>query len=242
MQALGATPGTGLSEYLFLSLAEGLKLPLEQIARRAELGSIIHDPESDTLPYVQASADAALRLLDSYILSLRLSLEPDERFAVEPVCVSAVLDETCHELAKTARQYGVELELHIQGKYEPVIAHRLALQTALVSLGQTLIEAVPAMGAPQQRLQVAAHRTKHGIVAGMYCDAEELTPHILRQAQELLGEAHQPFVSVSPGSGAGVFVADTILAGMSSHLRVGRFQRQPGFAVTLLPSRQLSFV
>lgn len=241
MQQLGGPAASGLSEQLFLSLAEGLKLPLQQIARRAELGAL-HSAEQTDLTYVRASADAAIRLLDSYILGLRLSLEPDEHFDVEPVCVSAVLGEACHELAKTASQYGVELELYVQGKYEPVMAHRLALQTALVSLGQTLIEAVPAMGGQQQRLQLAAHRTKQGIVAGMYCDVPELTPKILRQAQELHGHARQPFTSVSPGSGAGVFVADAILAAMSSRLRVGRFQKQAGFAVTLAPSRQLAFV
>jgi hypothetical protein len=45
-----------------------------------------------------------------------------------------------------------------------------------------------------------------------------------------------------PGSGAGVFVADAILAAMASRLRVGRFMKLPGFAVTLPASEQLQLV
>lgn len=240
-QPLGLPATSGLSEQLFLSLAEGLKLPLQHIARQAELG-LLGNQRGGQLAYIQTSADATLQLLDSYLLSLRLSLEPDERFAVEQVCVPAVLYETRQQLAATAKQYGVELEVYVNGRYEPVMAHAHALQMALVSLGRALIEALPAMGTQQLRLQLAAHRSKYGIVAGMYCDAEELTPEVLRRAHELHGRVRQPLVSLSPASGAGLFVADAILQAMSSRLRVGRFQKQPGFAITLPPSKQLALV
>jgi hypothetical protein len=98
------------------------------------------------------------------------------------------------------------------------------------------------MGTDRLHLQLAAHRTKYGIVAGMYCDAEALMPNVLRRAKTLQGQARQPLVSVLPNSGAGVFMADAILNAMSSRLRVGRYQKLPGFAVTLLPSQQLQLV
>jgi hypothetical protein len=158
------------------------------------------------------------------------------------VSVAAVLHEACAQLAKVAGQYNVELELHVQGRYEPVMANASALQMALVSLGYSLIEALPAMGTRQLRLQLAAHRTKYGIVAGMYCDAKDLTPKTFRRAQSLKGYARQPLVGVLPGAGAGVFVADAILQAMSSRLRAGRYQKLPGFAVTLPPSQQLALV
>ena len=241
IQPLGTSVGSEISEQLFLSLTEGLKLPLEHIALRAELG-LQSGLDQETLESIKTSAYATLQLVDSYLLSLKLSMEPDERLDLEPVCVSAVLHEACQQLASTAAQYGVSLELHIHGKYEPVMAHRQALRAALVSLGHSLIEAVPAMGHQQLRLQLAAHRTKYGIVAGMYCDAEELTPEVFRRAQNLYGHARQPLVSVSPGSGSGVFVANAILTAMASRLRVGRYQKSPGFAVTLPSSQQLALV
>jgi signal transduction histidine kinase len=238
-QSLGEWQSTD-SERLFMALAEELKLPLQQIARQAELG--ITQNTVASLFAIQTSADMTLQLLDSYLLGLRLASEPEERFEVEPVSVSAVLLDAKTQLASTAKQYNVELDLHINGRYEPVMAHRYALKAALVNLGYALIEALPAMGTRQLRLQLAAHRTKYGVVAGVYCDAEDLTPQVFRRAQNLYGNARQPLVAVSPNSGAGIFVAEAILQAMSSRLRTGRFQKLPGFAVTLPPSQQLALI
>jgi len=242
-----ATSGTSASnaadthDRLFMTLAEELKSPLMRIARQSELLALGNECAAD-LRSVRMNADMTLRLLDSYLLSLRLAREPDTLFAVQPVSVGAVLHEAQGRLTDVAREYDVELGLDIGGRYEPVMANDQALTTALVTLGYSLIEALPAMGTQQLRLQLAAHRTKYGIVAGMYCDADMLTPATLRRAHNLRGHARQPFVDVLPGSGAGVFVADAILKAMSSRLRVGRYQRLPGFAVTLSPSQQLQLV
>jgi hypothetical protein len=237
----GASP-SGTAERLFVSLAEELKLPLLQIARQAELGRATGQDSAAGFEHIQTTADATLQLIDGYLLGLRLHAEPDERFALTPVSISGVLHDTQAKLAKIAETYGVTLELNVQGRYGPVMVHPLALQTALVNLGLSLIEAMPAMNSGQLCLHLAAHRTRYGIVAGMYCEVEDLTPEVWRRAQSLQGQARQALVSVSPGSGAGVLVADAILAAMSSRLRVGRFQKQAGFAVTLPPSRQLAFV
>jgi len=116
------------------------------------------------------------------------------------------------------------------------------LQSALITLGCSLIEALPANGTGRQRLQLATHRTKDGIVAGVYGELEGLTPGAFERSKQLQGRVRQPLVGTLPGSGAGVFVAEAILAAMASRLRVGRYQKLPGFAVTLPASEQLQFV
>lgn len=239
---------------LFLAMAEGIKQPLMHIAHSAELAGASAVAESaapaggalGSLADIRRTADMSLQLLDSYALSLRLSLQPTSRLELEPVSVSSVLHDTAHELQHAAAQYGVRLQLNVKGRYEPVLANRQALQAALVSLGYGLIEALPAaagVGSGQQlRLQLASHRTKQGIVAGVYGQLEGLTPQTFRQARGLHGRVRQPFVAGLPGSGAGIFVADTILAAMASRLRVGRYQKLSGFAVTLPASEQLQLV
>jgi len=233
---------------LFLAMAEELKLPLQHIARTAELQASVQSHAAvseallDNLRDMQQSADMSLQLLDSYLLSLRLSLDPDARLSLEPVSVSAVLHDTAQELRYVASQYGVRLRLHVQGRYEPVMAHRQALQAALVSLGYAVIEALPASGMKQMDLQLATHRTKQGIVAGLYGELDNLTPQNLRRGRELYGHVRQPLVGILAGSAAGVFVAEAILAAMASRLRVGRYQKMPGFAVTLPASEQLQLV
>lgn len=226
-------------EQLFACLAEDLKLPIEQIARRAELA--LASGNSASLSTIQTTADMTLQLLDNYLLALRLLQNPQARFMVEPVSVAAVLHDARQQLAAMARQYRIALDLEVTARYEPVLAHPLALRSALISVGHAFIEALPAMDG-EPKLHLAAHRTKYGIVAGLYCDAEALTPQALRRGHELHGQARQPLVSVLPGSGAGVFVAEAIMQAMSSRLRVGRHRKLLGFAVTLPPSPQLQLV
>ena len=227
---------------LFMVLAEELKLPLQQIARAAELGRIRNEAGPELLTSMQVSADTALQLLDGYLLSLQLLARPADALLLEPVSVAAVLHETAEQLGTIAREYSVQLELVVEGRYEPVLAHRHVLECALLALGHALIEALSATGARQLRLQLASHRTRYGIVAGLYGEFAGLTPRLLRQARYLQGVARQPLADALLGSGAGVFVADALLGAMSSQLRVGRFQKMPGFAVTLPASEQLQLV
>ena len=228
-------------ERLFLALAEELKLPLMHIARSAELQQTGAAP-ADGLQDIRQTADMSLQLLDSYLMSLRLSFLPAGQLELEPISVPAVLHDTAGQLRHVARQYGVVLDLHVQGRYEPVLANRQALQGALASLGYALIEALPASGVSNMRLQLATHRTKDGIVAGVYGELDGLTPQLFRRARELQGVVRQPLVSVVPGSGAGIFIADAILGAMSARLRVGRHGNVPGFAVTLPASEQLQLI
>lgn len=227
-----------LSQQLLLSVAEELKLPLLQIARQAEQGRLTG--EADLLA-IQSTADSALRVLDSYALGVRLALEP-EQLAVEPVSVSSVLYDTGQQLNALAKNYGVELELSIAGRYGPVLAHRQGLQAALVSLGAALIEALPAQESPQLRLQLATHRSRYGIVAGLYADTKQLSNEALQRGRELQRHSRQPLMNLTHTSGAGIFVADTILRAMHLNLRASRHRRLYGLGTVLQPNHQLQLV
>src|SRR5882757_2385788 len=219
--AIGVKSSPALSEQLLLTVAEQLKLPLLQIARRAELSNL-EKPASEDLKEIQATADMAIRLLDNYLFGARLSLEDDYQLQMEPVSISSVLYDTGQQLDAMAKLYGVDLELNLGGKFGPVMANRTGLQSALVSLGYSLIEALPSLEDKKLRLQLAAHRCRYGVVAGLYSDVEQLTTEALRQGRKLHGHARQPLATLSHSSGAGVFVADAILQAMDSELTVSR--------------------
>lgn len=229
------------SERLFLSLAEQMKLPLLQIVRQAELGALIGDGQAQ-LGQVRVNADVALKLIDGYLLSMRLAAEGYEGMEQESVSISSVLYDTAQQLHPIAKLYGVDLELSLDGKYGPVTAHREGLQTALVSLGYALIEALPASEAPQLRLQLAAHRCRYGIVAGLYADVDRLTTDALRQGRKLYGDARQPLPALSHCGGAGVFVADAILTAIGARLKVSHHQRRSGLGAVLQPNAQLQLI
>lgn len=227
-----------LSQQLLLNVAEELKLPLEQIARRAEQGIMTGLPD---LFAIQSSAEAALKLIDNYTLGVRLSLE-QQPIDTESVSVSSVLYDVGQELRGLAKSYGVGLELSIGGKFGPVLVNREGLQAALASLGAALIEALPATESSQLRLQLATHRCRYGIVAGLYTTTEKLSAETLRRGRRLQSSSRQPIVNLSHTSGAGVFVADTILKAMQLELKVSRHHRLYGLGAVLTPSKQIQLV
>lgn len=229
------------SERLFLSLAEQMKLPLLQIVRQAELGAL-SGQTAEPLAAARTNADVALKLIDGYLLSMRLAAQESYETMQESVSVASVLYDAAHQLHPIAQLYGVELELSVAGKYGPVTAHREGLQNALVSLGYALIEALPAMEAPQMKLQLAAHRCRYGIVAGLYADVDRLTAEALRQGRKLYGSARQPLPALSHCGGAGVFVADAILTAIGARLKVSHHQRRSGLGAVLQPNAQLQLI
>ena len=254
---------------LLRSVAEQLKMPLITIARQAELASLVVPlrmeqqeialarsaragnklaADDSDLQVIARQAATALRLVDSYLMGLELTAG-QEACALEPVSAASVLTDVAHELHGFARQYEVALEVHIAGRYEPVVANRMALQAALSGVGYELIAAQAAQPDVDEngkrrarRLVLASHRAGGGIVAGMYGESVLIDAASARRAFELHGRARQPFSALTSGGGAGIFVADTLLQTMAAHLRAGRYNKQRGFAVTLQPSRQLQLV
>ena len=233
-------PSPILSQALLLSVAEHLKLPLMQIARRAELEALAgHKGAANE---IRVAAEAEMQLLDNYILGVQLASQEAALTDAEPVAISSVMYKTEQRLLPIARAYGVELEMQIEGRYGPVMIHRRGLEAALVSLGYALVEALPAQEAPQLKLHLSAHRCRYGVVAGIYCDAEQLTTEAFRAGRQLYGRARQPLSTLSHTSGAGVFVADAILHAMQSHLTVSRYRKLHGLGVVLPLNPQLSLV
>lgn len=238
---------THLLPQLLLTVTEQLKLPLTQIARQAEqsqLSSGSANSDNHELIRIQIAADNALKLIDNYSLGLRLALEPLE-LARESVSVSSVLYDTRQQLDGLAKTYGVDLVLDVGGRFEPVQAHRAGLQAALVSLGAALIEALPAQAqdAPQQlRLQLATHRSRYGIVAGVYSHTKNLSSHTLQKGRQLQRHSRQPLTPLSHTPAAGVFVADTILNAMNLNLTASRHHGLYGLATVLQPNPQLQLV
>lgn len=223
---------------LLLALAEQLKVPLLQIARRAELLQL-SGGEPGQLAAIELTADNAIRLIDNYLLSTRLLANPG--ILLEPVSVSSILHDTAQALSRLADDHHCRLELHLSGRYEPVLAHREGLAAALLSIGHDMIEAETQQN-KHPVVTLAAHRGKKGIVAGVFGQSDGLTAEMFRRARTLYGQAQQPLATVSAHPATGIFVADSLLASMATKLRVAHHHKLSGLAATLAPSQQLSLV
>lgn len=226
-------------ERLLRAMAEELKIPLLQIARQAELAQA--KASEELLQGIALSANQALWFVDSYVLSQQLLQQT--ALELEPVSVSAVLHDVAQLLRETARQYNCQLDLQINGRYGPVMAHAHGLKTALVGLGNTLITANAEVEGTPQRLVLAAHRGRDGsVVAGVFSETEGLSQAVYHRGQELYGKARQPLRDFSTQGGSGVFVADSLFTAMQSRLRVAHHQKLTGLAATLQPSQQMALL
>lgn len=231
-----------LSQQLLLSMADEIKMPLMQIARLAEYNSLVDGGQSrDNDKVIRATADSAVQLIDNYILGVRLAMEP-QQFDLESISVSSVLYDSCQQLDALAKSYGIGLELDIAGRFGPVTANRQALQAALVSLGASLIEALPALQSTQLKLQLATHKSRYGIVAGVYTDTKQISAQAIRSGRKLQHNSRQPLLNMTHKSGAGVFIADSILRSMDLRLMTSRHHRLYGIGTVLKLNNQLQLV
>ena len=229
-----------LNSRLFFALTENLKLPLLQIARQAELAYETDDLMS--LKDIQYIADTTTQLVDSYILSTRLC-QAGENLVLTPVSLSAMLSDVAHRLEKIALANSCDIELHIAGRYGPIMAHPSGLSAALINIGQVFIDAQSQRTiAKRPVIKLAAHRTKNGISAGLFSDIEGLNRDMFSRAKKLYGNSPQPLSQLTAHNGAGVFIADSLLGTMSSGLRIAHHQKLTGLAATFTPSYQMALV
>ncbi len=231
-------PGESEREYRLLrTLAEELKLPLIQIARLAELNE---DSSGATVDSIRQTAEMSLKLVEGFQMGLssiaQLSLD------LEPVSVSSILYDTAHSLAPAAGRYNCEIELDISGKYGPVMVNRRGLETALLLIGYSMISGRTTEEVTGRSLILAVHGNKNGLVAGFFDDRQDMTREMFKRGRALLGSARQTLPGALAGSGAGVYIANSLLELMSVPLHLARHQKLTGIATTLTLSKQLQLV
>lgn len=226
------------SEQLLQALAEQLKLPLLHISQHIELAKMGKEVKYD---HIESVADMAIHLIDSYLLSHQLSQSQIE-LQLEPVSISSVLQTAAERLSKIAQEYSCDVELHLSGRYAPVMGHRQSLEAAMISLGYSFIEAQQESGVRKPRIVLGAHKSRWGIVAGTYGNHKELTTDMFQRAKLLHGRARQSLPTLGHSSSAGIFVADSLFAAMSGKLHVSHHSKLSGLAVTLAPNPQLQLI
>ena len=240
MEQRGQAAELSSQEQLFLGLAEQLARPLLQVTRVAELAA--DDPAAAAAHWqmVRAITDSTLQLVESYALSLRVHgrVAPLE---LEPVTVSSLLYDTASALQPFAKQYGVALALDAGPRLQPIMADRSVLQSAMTALGQVFVVA-QAESEDQGAVHLSAHRSRYGVVAGLYGSSAQLGADSLRRAHALQGRARQPLQRLVSGPAAGVFVADSLLQTLAARLHVARYHSLTGLATTLQPSKQLELI
>lgn len=236
-------PGSHLEEQqrLFLSLTERLSHFFLQIARLAEQ-SAAEPPKkaAEIRRVIETVSAAATTLTEAYTMDVRLRSRLVSPVS-EVVTVSSLLHEVEHTLQPLAAQYGVKIAVDDSCHLSPVLGDPVILSAALSSLGQVFVQAMAELN-PGETLRFAAHRTRYGVVAGVYMESGEVSTDAFRRAKKLYGKVSEPFGKLVSGPATGVFVADSLLQMVSAKLHVARYQHLSGLAVTLPVCSQLQLV
>lgn len=227
-----------------MTLSDDLSLPLLQIKTALQL--LASDNFSKKMVKQQArimtmSAETGLRLAEAY----RLVLQTDkfDELPMEPVAIGAVLEEVAHQLSPYAREYATDLEVDVQGRLVPVLAHPNSLMAALECLSSSLIRAQAAQTQQKTyRVILGAHRSGADVAAGVFTNIQGLSDRTLRAARSLAGHARQPLPALPAGSASGVLIADMLCSVMWQPLRAAAHKNMNGLAVAVPISKQLQFV
>ncbi len=227
-----------LSPRLLLSLTEQIKFSFLQIARCTDTSLLTGNNNLSTIKNI---SEYSLNLIDAYNLGVKLIME-QKQLDINTVSIASILYKTSESLKLIAYNYGVNLELDIDGKYNPILTNEVGLQTALVSLGMSLIEALPGIEEKQLTLHLASHRCRYGVVAGLYVDNKKITNEMLDHGRKLFGQAKQPLTNFSHTASAGIFIADNILNLIDLKLKTSHHRKLFGLGVILQPINQLELI
>jgi hypothetical protein len=230
---------------LLMTLSEDISLPLLQVKGSLEVLQAQNFAKAAARAHATGSSlsiDTGLQLIEAY--KLLLGAEHNNKLPAEPLAVGAVLEEIAHRLTPYAKQYNTSIEVSVQHKLTPVLAHQPSLSSALEVLSSSIIRAQAAQSEQKKyQLVLGAHRSPDNVVAaGVFSSVHGLSDRTLRAARSLVGKARQPLPAVPAGAAAGVLVADMLCAAMWQPLRAAAHHSLPGL-VTILPvSKQLQII
>lgn len=230
---------------LLRTLSEDLALPLLQAKSSLEIlenrGFSKAAARQHTLE-TRLNVDSGLQLIEAY--RLLLDSAQLDRLPLEPLAIGALLEDIAHQLAPYAKRYDTNVEVSVQHKLAPVLAHQASLHSAIEVLSSSLIRAQAAQSDEKSfRVVLGAHKVAEtSIAAGVFSGTQGLSDKTLRAARSLVGKARQPLPSVPAGAAAGVLVADMLCAALWQPLRAAAHDNLAGLVTTIPVSKQLRIV
>lgn len=239
---IGQNEGTSIDHSALLrGLALDLRLPLLQIKTNLENLYINKEFKIEDIDLLSLSAEAGLRLVEAYITAS--SLDKQIRLELEPVAISAILEDAAQLLSPYAKSYGTELEVSSAANLQPVLTHKKTTLLAFTVLGESLIRGqISQSSLPRQTLVFGAHRYRQQIIAGIFGNFDGLTIRNLNVARVICGIAQQPISALAAHASSGILVADQLCRAFSRPLQSSQHGRMNGLATVVPISNQLQLI
>ena len=228
---------------LFLNLLQNIQHSILNISNQVDVIKLTKN--HNNLDVIKNLSQNTNHLIENYSLMINL-LQNQQELSLEPVSLAAILYDVVNNLQSLAADYGVNLVFNNEGKFFPVLSNYVVLEVSLTSLGISLIEALPALIVDQSRqieLFAAIHRSKYGLVVGLYFDDQPiLSQYLINKSQKILRKSKQPLPMLSYSPASGLFLAKNILNFMNLDLKSSKHRNRYGVGVILPPIKQLAFI
>lgn len=234
--AVGANDLASLENQKILrNIAEDLKAPLLQILNEI---SLLKMTATGDVSKVAIIADAAIRLVDSYVLSTKIN-NGQQQLGFEPVSAGAIMQDIAKYYAKFANLRGCDLRVKSSSRNNLIMAHREVLSAALTSITYGMMSS---SRGESPSLELTVRTVNDGIEIGAMSNAVDFSAGSLSRLRSLKGNARQLAPELIYGSSSGIAIADTLLEAMHAPLRVMRRGGKTGLFAVFVPSQQLTLV
>lgn len=195
--------------------------------------------DKTSLKEIQLLSKHALVTLD-YALFAVDALQTE--LPLTSVSAAAAAQDVAQDLWQLSKTYGVELELDVSKRLEPVYANEAALKGALFGLVSSLIVSQQPSD-KKLRFVIAAQQTAPKTQRlGVYSPDGVIGSNTIRQARKLAGNARSVAPSEVHNSGLGLVVSDQLTQALGSELQRFTHRRQKGIGFYVPMSAQLSFL
>lgn len=195
--------------------------------------------DKQTLREIQLLSKHALSTLD-YALFAVDSLQTE--LPLTSVSAAAAAQDVAHDLWQLSKTYGVELELDVTKRLEPVYANEAALKGALFGLASSLIVSHKPSNKPR-RFVIAAQQTAPKTQRlGVYSPDGVISANAIKQVRKLAGNARSAAPAELHNSGLGLVFSDQLTQALGSELQRFAHRGQKGIGFYVPMSAQLSFI
>jgi hypothetical protein len=218
------------------SVAEDLKTPLFRILTQLESNRLTGKFDTSGAEVV---ADAALRLIDSYILSIQ-SYNDQQYLPLEPVAAQAIIYDCDMHLKKIAQLHGVTTNLNFQRGIGLVMANSRAFTAIITSLAYGFL--YNAESTSQQSMEFTLNKSTSGIRVGLFSNDFDFSSSSLQKLRKLSGRTRQLSPDFAHGSSSGFLIADKLCSKMNVELKATSFNKKYGLSFNLVPSKQLTLI
>lgn len=217
------------------NMAEDLKVPLTRILAHAQIAKLGEPLDDD---FLAVTADSAIRLIDSYLISSQI-YNLQQQLALEPVSVAAVVMDVSRQMSRLARQQNMQIQVIIGRRNNLVMAHATALHAALTTLAYSLLQAG---NSPGSKITMRVEYRAGHVLCGVFGSDQRLNSESLETIRRLRGRAARLSNRLVYGSSSGIAIADSVFDAMGCKPAVKSNRYGSGLVAQFLPSTQLALL